>query len=158
MNEMLGNQYFMARKYSEALSVYEECVQQDKSNNLIMKKMVICYTQVGKIQKAAELLYKIIQNNLDLILFTDPLKEDCPCDELAFNLETKYDKTLKSFDYLLALGVLWLYCDLNKSIEYFTEALQLKPDNKLINSILVILTKRKKQDSKQFDHHSSWQN
>jgi len=148
MSEMLGNQYFMARKYAAALTAFEECIKRGKSNKGILKKMIVCYTQVGKIEKSAELLDNLIHKDLEFILNTDPILDDCPCNELVNNLQGKYNQTVKSFDYLLALGVLWLYCNMDKSISYFKKALKIKPDNKLVISILTKLFDSKKRNIK----------
>lgn len=153
MSEMLGNQYFMARKYDAALAEFEKCAHEGKSNKGIIKKTIICYTQVGKIEKAAELLNKLIDKDLEFILNTDPILDDCPCHELADNLEAKYDQAIKSFDYLLALSVLWLYCDIDKSISYFKKTLEIKSDNKLVISILAKLSNTKKRNIKGINHY-----
>jgi len=153
MSEMLGNQYFMAKKYKDALAVFEECVQEDKANKGLLKKMVVCYTQVGKIEKAAELLNRLMEEGWDFLLDSDMMEDNCPCKELNLNIEAKYDVIVKSFDYFLALGVLWVYCNIDESIVYFKEALRLKPDNKLVNSILSKLLKRKKQNAEHINHY-----
>ncbi len=147
MSEMLGNQYFMARKYENALKEFEECEAQGKANKSMRKKMVICYTQVGKIQKAAEVLRDLVYEDLDFILNTDPVNDDCPCSQLVTELEAKSNFTIQSFDYLLALGILWLYCNLDKSVEYLKKAREIKADDN-ISSILVRLTQKQTEQKK----------
>lgn len=147
MSEMLGNQYFMARKYENALKEFEECEAQGKANKSMRKKMVICYTQVGKIQKAAEVLRDLVYEDLDFILNTDPVNDDCPCSQLVTELEAKSNFTIQSFDYLLALGILWLYCNLDKAVEYLKKAREIKADDN-ISSILVRLTQKQTEQKK----------
>ena len=148
MSEMLGNQYFMARKYDKALNEFEECEAQGKANKSMRKKMVVCYTQVGKIQKAAEVLRDQVYEDLDFILNTDPVNDDCPCSQLVAEMEAKTNYTIQSFDYLLALGILWLYCDLDKAVEYFKKAKEIKIDEN-VASILLRL-KREQNAHKKF--------
>ncbi len=150
MSEMLGNQYFMARKYENALKEFEECEARGKANKSMRKKMVICYTQVGKIQKAAEVLRDLVYEDLDFILNTDPVNDDCPCSQLVTELEAKSNFTVQSFDYLLALGILWLYCNLDKAIEYLKKAREIKADDN-ISSILVRLTQKQTEQKKFFN-------
>ncbi len=142
MSEMLGNQYFMARKYENALKEFEECEAQGKANKSMRKKMVICYTQVGNITKAAEVLKDLVYEDLDFILNTDPLNDDCPCTQLVTELEAKSNYTIQSFDYLLALGILWLYCDLNKAVEYFKKARELKADDNTSTILIRLIQKQ----------------
>ncbi len=136
MTEMLGNQLFMARNYEGALSIFEQCEKEGKADKNMRRKMVVCYTQLGKIQKAAELLLALINEDLEFITTTDPVKDDCPCNELVREFETKLKISTESFDFLVALGILWLYCDMDKSVYYFQKATRLKSDNNVVNSIL----------------------
>jgi Tfp pilus assembly protein PilF len=48
MNEMLGNQYFMARNYLGAANVFQEVLKEDPSNINARKKLIIAFTQIGK--------------------------------------------------------------------------------------------------------------
>jgi tetratricopeptide (TPR) repeat protein len=145
MNEMLGNQYFMARNYLEAANTFQNVIEEEPDNINAKKKLIIALSQIGKYSKSLDLFLELIKENVDFILNTDPRKDDCPCAELVNNLEvfTKYgDQSLTTYQ---TLGTLWLYCDINKSVEYFEKALLIKPSDEKTNSILVILKRRKAQ-------------
>jgi len=142
MNEMLGNQYFMARNYIAAASVFQEVLKEDPSNINARKKLIIAFTQIGKYTKAVDLFSSFITQNIDNIIETDPIKDDCPCPELVHNLEHLTQHGDESFTTYEVLGILWLYCDINKSIECFKKALEIKPKDEKVNAILVILNKR----------------
>ena len=142
MNEMLGNQYFMARNYLGAANAFQEVLKEDPSNINARKKLIIAFTQIGKFTQAVDLFTKFISENIDSILETDPIKDDCPCPELVHNLEHLTTHGSVSFTTYETLGVLWLYCDINKSIEYFNKALSLKPKDDIVNGILILLNKK----------------
>ena len=65
------------------------------------------------------------------------------------NLENLTKRGSESFTTYETLGILWLYCDINKSLEYFKKAAELKPHDDQVNAILVILNKKIKELSAQ---------
>lgn len=138
---MLGNQYFMTRNYLGAANAFQNVLKNDPTNINANKKLIISLTQIGKFEQAVDLFSEFIVNNIDQIIATDPVKDDCPCPELVKNLELFTKHGSESFTLYETLGILWLYCDINKSLEYFEKALQLKPIDEKVNAILEILKK-----------------
>jgi tetratricopeptide (TPR) repeat protein len=139
MNEMLGNQYFMARNYIKAATVFRDVLKEDPENTNANKKLIISLTQIGKFTQAVDQFYDFILEHVDAILSTDPEKDDCPCPELVKNLEHLTKHGSESFTTYETLGILWLYCDINKSIENFEKAAGLKPSDEQVKTILTIL-------------------
>jgi len=142
MFEMLGNQFFLVRNYARAAEVLEEALLQDSKNKAIRKKLIICYTQIGEIEKALDLFISFITEDIKFLIDTNLEADDCPCMELVFDMEKKLAQNRESLDYHLILGMLWLYCDLKKSIKYFNQTLKLDPNNQKMKSILGILNKQ----------------
>lgn len=136
---MLGNQYFMARNYAGAQHEFEEYLTRYPDNLFIIKKLIICYTQTGHIEKALNYFRALIEKNISLIVDTEPAKEDCPCPELVDNLESTKSINTSSFDYFVILGIIWLYCDANKSIEYFERARSINSGDQRVHSIIKLL-------------------
>jgi tetratricopeptide (TPR) repeat protein len=118
---MLGNKYFLARNYQGAAQNLQYVLSQNPINKGARKKIVICYTQIGEIEKAFENFYALVKEDINFIINTDPVADDCPCPELV----EKYAKVLpyedNSSDMKLILGMLWLYCDVDKSLELFRD-------------------------------------
>lgn len=139
---MLGNQFFLVRNYARAAEVLEEALLQDSKNKAIRKKLIICYTQIGEIEKALDLFISFITEDIKFLIDTNLEADDCPCMELVFDMEKKLAQNRESLDYHLILGMLWLYCDLKKSIKYFNQTLKLDPNNQKMKSILGILNKQ----------------
>ena len=142
MHEMLGNQYFMARNYLGAATVFQNVLKDEPDNLNAQKKLIISFTQIGRHKKAIKLFVDIIHDNVDYIMNTDPIKDDCPCGELVNSLEMVIKHGEKTFTSYQTLGILWLYCDLYQSIDNFEKALALKPDDENINGVLIILKKK----------------
>ena len=149
MNEMLGNQYFMARNYIRAATVFRDVLKDDPNNTNARKKLIISLTQIGKYTQAIDQFSEFINKNIDVIIETDPEKDDCPCPELVQNLEHLTKHGSESFTTYETLGILWLYCDIYRSIEYFKKAAELKPNDEQVNTILSILNKKVKELSSQ---------
>ncbi|MCW8803078.1 MAG: tetratricopeptide repeat protein [Ignavibacteriaceae bacterium] len=116
---MLGNKYFLARNYKGAAANFQHTLQTDPINKSIRKKLIICYTQTGQFQKAFENFYMLAKENVNFIIDTDIVADDCPCPELI----EKYGNVLPyendSYEMKLMLAMLWLYCDAKKSLEFF---------------------------------------
>ena len=140
MSEMLGNQYFMSRKYSEAKHIFEKCIAKGTSNNIIRKRLVICYTQTNEIYKALSLFHEILKDNIEIITDTHPIIDDCPCPELVYNLEKTVPGQEIELERNILLGILWLYCSIDNSIKYFSIAKSLSPSNTTIHSIHNIIS------------------
>ena len=139
MSEMLGNQYFISRNYQLAGSVYLRLHQSDPSNNTILKRLIICYTQTGELNKAFDFFYELVKQDVSEIINTDHFANDCPCLELT----EKYGKVLpyenNSTDLKLMLGILWLYCDAQKSVLFFEQLCNTNPKEKKYEEILFII-------------------
>lgn len=136
MSEMLGNQYFMARNYSAAQKEFEEVLFKYPENRSAKKKLVVCYTQTGRLKESFAYFLELVKSDIEFIVKTDPIKDDCPCPELIDKLEPKNKEVVDSFDYNLKSGIIWLYCDINRSNHYFSKLKELDPSNTEIELVL----------------------
>ena len=135
VNEMLGNQYFLARDYVSAERELLPCLEKNPESKPVKRKLIICYTQLGQVSRALEMFNDLISQDIDFVIDADEVLDDCPCPELLDNNEQVY-LTDESGDNFLILGMLWLYCDIESSIKYFRKALELDQDNILIKKVL----------------------
>lgn len=141
MSEMLGNRYFLARQFDKAIPCLEEALLRNPEGHKIKKKLVICYVEVGQVERAFNYFHALVHVDTKIIIDTDSYYDDCPCCELIPNWESKYEKGAKSADILKILGMLYLYCNVDTSIRYFNEALSKVDNTPKINSILNQLAK-----------------
>ena len=139
MSEMLGNQYFLARNYANAAKNLQYALDIDPLSKPVRKKLVICYLQIGEIQNALNIFYNLILEDIDCIINTEPVSDDCPCPKLVAHYGTIIPYEENSADLKIMLGMLWLYCDINKSLSFFKSAEKMKPDDELIKSISSII-------------------
>lgn len=140
MSEMLANHYFLVRNFISAKSIFESLLKKDSSNKLIRKKLIICYITTGEIEKALNLFLSQIKDDIDFLIDTDIHSEDCPCPEIISEIENQEKLFKNEIEKTAALGMLWLYCSLEKSTEYFKKAEINDPEEtrfKEIGSILV---------------------
>lgn len=119
MSEMLGNQYFLSRNFLKAKEAYETVLLRDPQNDFVKKRLIICYTQSGEIDKAFDLFYEIVKKDIDILITTDIIRDDCPCPELLSKYGNVKPDEESSRDTKLMLGMLWLYCDAEMSLEFF---------------------------------------
>lgn len=142
MSEMLGNHYFMVRNYLQAQRELEKALLSDPLNNPLRKKLVICYCQTNQILEALSVFTSLITEDADIIINTDAEAENCPCSDLVFELEGKLPLSQDKLSDLLILGMLWLYCNIHTSLEYFREAQELCPADDSIAYIISVLNDR----------------
>lgn len=145
---MLGNRYFLARNYKQAQENFEFVLDKNPANKSVKKKIIICYLQNGELSKALDTFNELIHEDADIIINTD-LKEDaCPCPELIENYGNILPYEQNSNDLKLMLGMLWLYCDVKKSKEFFNSVLKEKPGDKKLKSIVSVIENRLKTINK----------
>lgn len=133
MNEMLANYQFLVRNYRNAVNELIDVVNKNPLNKKARKKLIICYTQTEQLEKALDLFIDLISEDIDFIISTDPEIEDCPCPELVTKLEVGEIERKDKANLFIELGILWLYCSPQKSLDNFKNALKLDPNNKLLN-------------------------
>ncbi len=141
-SEMLGNKYFLARNYKGAAENFQHTLQTDPINKAIRKKLIICYTQIGQIQKALENFYMLAKEDINFIMETDIVADDCPCPELIDKYGSVFPYEKDSFDLKLMLAMLWLYCDAKKSLEFFKRILVEKPSDARIKEIVSFIERK----------------
>ena len=124
MSEMLANRYFISRKFDLALEFFEREMARGNQKMAIKKKMIICYNAVGRVEDAFNLFFELVQQDPFIIIDTDPYWDDCPCPEMVKELEnTGYLAGINPREALI-LGMLYLYCDVGKSIKYLEMSLE----------------------------------
>lgn len=151
MSEMLGNQYFLSRNFSKAKEAYEKVLEAEPQNEFIKKRLVICYTQTGEISKAFDVFYEILKRDIDQITNTDIVADDCPCPELVSKYGNIKPNDECSWDSRLMLGMLWLFCNIEKSLEFF-DSLSSEENSDMRISEVRNLIKEKLNQSK--EHYS----
>ena len=139
MYEMLGNQYFMARNYAKAAENFVTALKDAPKNKPMRRRLIICYTQTGETDKALEVFLTLIKEDADYSIDTDPVDDDCPCPELVFDIEARLPENPVKKNMMTILGILWLYCDVTRSLKYFQDALERDPENANLKSVLAIL-------------------
>ncbi len=135
MSEMLANSYFISRNFSKALPLFEEELQAGLASDKIKKKLIICYLAVGRVNDAFRLFYEMVSRDPDIIIKTDPYWDDCPCPEMVKDYERKKESLHTSQEFL-TVSMLYLFCDLGKSVYYLKKAANLEPNNLKISSLL----------------------
>ena len=138
-SEMLGNKYFLARNYENAALNFQATLNSDPINKSVRKKIIICYTQIGQIKKAFENFYLLAKEDIEFIIHTDMVADDCPCDELTAKYGSILPYENESADLKLMLAMLWLYCSAEKSLNFFKQILLNDPNNLRIKEIISLI-------------------
>lgn len=118
MREMLANHYFYSRNYLAAEKELEIALALNPACKAIKKKMIICSIQTQNINNALRLFSELVEEDIYFITNTDITKDYCPCPQLIYEYENSSIVTDENRKNLI-LGMLWLYCDIRVSIDYF---------------------------------------
>ena len=138
MNEMLGNQYFLTRRFQDAIDQFEKALIIDPLNKNVKKKLIICYLWANEISLATKIFEDLISEDISVILDSDPNKDCCPCLKMITELEN-FHSSLTDDEKNTALGILWLYCDVLNSKKYFNKLLTSAPENSAYQKINQLL-------------------
>lgn len=148
MNEMLGNQYFLARRFKDASNQFEKALLIDPENNGIKKKLIICYLQIREIHLALKLFTDLVSENIEILLKQDPKNLDCPCKQMINEIEN-HPSRLSELERNTILGILWTYCDAFHSKQYFSRLRELDPKNlqykKIYNKLNNSISQKRKE-------------
>ena len=139
MSEMLGNQFFLARNYAAAAKELENAFQHNPNCKGIRRKLIICFNETGEIRKAFSIFISLINEDAEFIIHTDPIDDDCPCPELIFEAERCLMNNDDSIEFVLRMGMLWLYCDVRESIRYLNQAQKMAPTDTDIKTAITLL-------------------
>lgn len=142
MSEMLGNHYFLVRNFISAKSIYEKILKKNFTNKSIKKKLTVCYLTTGEIDNAINLFLSQIKDDIDFLINTEIHSEDCPCSELISQIENEEKLFKNEIEKTTALGMLWLYCSLEKSAELFKQIEATVPEDKRYKEIVSILVNK----------------
>lgn len=145
MSEMLANHYFMIRNFNTAIELYERVVEIIGRTKSVQKKMIICYIKTNQIQKAKQEFCDLVEKDVAFITQTNFKNNDCPCSDIIKEIEAGFiNLSLKERD--LALGMIWLYCDKNNSIEFLEKHLLQNPNDFPIAKALHIIKEYSQYD------------
>ena len=139
MSEMLGNYFFLNQNYQSACSELENALKDDPSNNAIQRKLILCYIKLGYFVDGYSLFYKLINSDIDSIVHCYFRENPCPCLEIIKEFNDLHFDFVSEKYYFISLGILWLYCDIDRSIFFFNKAkYDTETDNKLEHVINII--------------------
>ena len=138
MSEMLANHYFMIRDFKKAVDAYETVIARTGISKVIRKKMIICYVRTFQIEKALSEFIGLVNEDITFITKTDLRADDCPCPEIIAEIEND-EVHFETLEKQLALGILWLYCDIKSSMKYLEIYLKEFPNNLGLNKAYQIM-------------------
>lgn len=152
MSEMLGNYFFLNHNYQSACDELENALKDDPSNNAIQRKLILCYIKLGAVIEGYYLFRKLVKTNIECIVHCYFKENPCPCLEIINELNDSNSDTINEKYKNLSLGILWLYCDIDRSLYYLNKAkINLNTDKKLteiVNSICIYAKKIKNNNEK----------
>lgn len=151
MNEMLGNQYFLAGRYKEASTQFEKALLFDPENNVVKKKLILCLIHENELRLAVKMFAKLVQKNISVLTDNTIKIDNCPCRQIIYEIENGI-RNLSDSDKSLALGMLWLYCDIRESKKYFNTLYHIEPENNTYNNINKVINSYFTKKSKGCDH------
>ena len=87
-----------------------------------------------------DVFHSLVIEDVSFIVSADSVLDDCPCPEIL----NDYDRThtfIDSYEFNLSHGILWLYCDESKSIQYLKKALEDSPNKEKLKASIKAIKK-----------------
>lgn len=137
---MLGNQYFMARNFREAIHHFEKASKKHPDDLQLAQKYVICLAVNEQVDAAASEFLRILRCCPSVILTSQNLDPDCPCPEILAKWSLEPPARFDRFHYLTALGILAVFCKRELALAYFCKAREIKPTNAAVREIVEIIS------------------
>lgn len=138
MSEMLASQYFISRKYEMAVGELERVLAVNPQSKSVKKKLIICYIKTSMIKEAFQTFSELVKQDIFFIINTDIVADYCPCPQIIYEYENAIDLRDEYIQELI-LGMLWLYCDIDKAIKIFNKIRKYAKYNSDIESIISTL-------------------
>ncbi|MCG8607594.1 hypothetical protein MJD09_21745 [bacterium] len=135
MERMLGNQYFMARRFEDAIPCFENALRKTPSDPGIMKHLIGCYVMTGNIEGALHNLGDLLARGIAKGIDPLPDAEEDAFRQMLAEWYRKPPRTQSRFEYLLSIAILTLLCEPELAPAYFKEAQKLAPKHELLREI-----------------------
>ena len=145
MSEMLGNYYFINGYYSKALEEYE---RENNNDFSLLIKLIFCSLKMKQYDKVLYNTYKLL--NSKKISFSSMKKKinELPYKEIKYEIEN-IEEYEKKYQKNIALAVIYLFDDIEKSLKYFNKIKNLNCKNvTLIINQLQQISKEKENGNK----------
>jgi tetratricopeptide (TPR) repeat protein len=139
MDRMLGNQYFMARKFEQAIPQFELTLQKHPDDLRSLRKLIISYIATEKIKRALDRMKHFLKLVPKDYFETEIVDENCPCPEIIEQWFANPPTSLSRSEYLISMGILHLFCGRKDSQAYFNEAKMVAPEIEMIDDILKVI-------------------
>ncbi len=139
MSLMLANRYFLDRDYLHALPLLEAALSEAPHSSSIRKKLIVTDIVLSRLSEALDLLEQAVEEDPRSIIDTRADDEECPCPDLSRALEKRLPYATDPYPVLLSLGMLELYCSLDRSRTYLAQAARLRAEEPRLPRILLRL-------------------
>lgn len=136
MSLMLANRYFLDRDYAHALPLLEAALAEAPHASPARKKLIVTHIVLGNLPEALALFARAVEEDPRSIIDTRAEDEDCPCPDLCRALEKRLPYAPDPYPVLLSLGMLELYCSLDRARDYLAQAGRLRAEESRIPGIL----------------------
>ncbi len=140
MDRMLGNQYFLARKFKEAIPHFEKVLVKSPGDSAVFKNLIFCLVVTEELDKAVAQMIMALHHSPEFLVELSAATDTNPYQEVFLERFTKPPATLSGGNYALAMGILSLYCHAELAVSYFHEAKKHSRNKKAIEEILRILS------------------
>jgi hypothetical protein len=138
----------MVRNYLDATITFEKVIARTGASKSIRKKIIVCYVRLFQMEKAIDEFLSLIREDINFIINTNLQDEDCPCPEIISEIGSN-KINFSNKEKKIALGILWLYCDLDTSLRYFEEYNKEYGQDNKINEIISIIKTFKNQTTQE---------
>lgn len=149
MDKMLGNQYFMAGKFKDAIPHFETRLEKEPDDWRTTKNLVVCYLAEEALDEALTLLKTLLQQ-APAYEMVWKRQDTCPCRDVMADWMKNPHTRMGRLGYLLSMGILSLFCEPELAEIYFKQAEDIAPDMELLRRIRTATSHNQDNINKEF--------
>jgi len=123
----------MARKFKEAIPLFEARLQKEPHDLPTMENLVVCYLAERDLQRALQLFEFLVAQSSKAVCWKH--QESCPCRDVMVDWVKNPPPRMSRLNYLISMGILSLFCEPEISEIYFKPANEIAPNLKLLQQI-----------------------
>jgi tetratricopeptide (TPR) repeat protein len=134
MQELQGHHDFVMGHYASALAYYETVMLWGAPSKDVQKRAIVCYIETGQPEKALSIFEALIEKDPSFLLARSRDALECPCQGIIQEYANRLTEVVAQAD-MLAMGMLWSYCDPHISVLWFDKVLRRDPGNVCVKAI-----------------------
>lgn len=144
MDRMLGNQFYLARKFSQAIPYLERVHKKYPKDVQTAEKLILCCVFTSQLERATSFFLNLLKHSALDAGGKESVQNHAKEKELFADWTMNLPGLLSAKERIFALGMIATFFDINLASCYFRKARELDPKDVQVHQILENLKSNKR--------------